>query len=245
MKTFVISLARTPERLAQFHAINGELSGVELFVAVDGSTVSFEAVIAQGLFDFSVRYTKGAMGNALSHLSLWKRVLDSGDAATICEDDAILHAAFQARTAKLLAGLGPWDIVLWGWNFDSVLAAELLPGLSRCALAFDQDALRKNALEWRKDEVEPQLYKLQRAFGTVCYSISRRGAERLLRYATPVRETQVYVPLLNRVVANRTLDTMMNGAYPTLDAFVSFPPLALTYNDHTTSTVVEPAPSAA
>lgn len=242
MKTLVISLARTPERLAQFHAINGELSGVEIFAAVDGSTLSFEAVVAEGLFDSSVRYTKGATGNALSHLTLWKRVLKSGEAATICEDDAILHAAFQARTAELLAELGPWDIVLWGWNFDSVLMAELLPGLSDCALLFNQDTLRKNALEWRRAEVEPRLYKLYRALGVVCYSISPRGAERLLSYATPVRETQVYFPLLNRIVTNNAISIMVNGAYPALDAFVSFPPLALTYNDHATSTVQEPAP---
>ncbi|HEY8071510.1 MAG TPA: glycosyltransferase family 25 protein [Methylocystis sp.] len=245
MRTFVISLARTPERLAQFRAVNGEDSGVETFAAVDGSTLSWESLVAQGVFDTSVQYTKGAVGNALSHLSLWQRVLESGEAATICEDDAILPAAFRARTAELLGGLDPWDIVLWGWNFDSVLMAGLLPGLSNCALLFDQDALRKNALEWRKGAVDRRLYKLYRAFGMVCYSISPRGAERLLRYATPVRETQVYFPILNSVVANRTLDVMANGAYSTLDAFVSFPPLALTYNDHARSTVNEPAPPAA
>jgi glycosyl transferase, family 25 len=244
MRTFIISLERTPERLERFHAINAGDPGFEYFAAVDGSTLSLEAVVAQGLFDPTVRYTKGAIGNALSHISLWKDVRDSGQAATICEDDAILHANFQARSAELLQGLDHWDIVLWGWNFNSVLSAGLLPGLTDCTVVFNQDELRKNAIEWRQSVVEPRLFRLYRAFGTMCYSISPRGAQRLLSYMIPVRETQVYFPLLNAVVTNSTLDVMLNGVYPNLDAFVSFPPLAVTYNDHSTSTVLENPPKA-
>jgi glycosyl transferase family 25 len=242
MRTFVISLARTPQRRTQFHAFNRELFGVDHFAAIDGLTLSFEALVAQGLFDPSVHYTKGAVGNALSHISLWKTVRERREAATICEDDAILHTSFQTHSVDLLERLDHWDIVLWGWNFDSVLLAGLLPGLSDCALVFNQDELRKNAIEWRQGVVEARLFRLYRAFGTMCYSISPRGAERLLSYVTPVRETQVHFPLLNAVVTNSTLDVMLNGVYPNLDAFVSFPPLAVTFNDHSTSTVNEQPP---
>jgi glycosyl transferase, family 25 len=146
------------------------------------------------------------------------------------------------RAIELLAQMDAWDIVLWGWNFDSILAAQLLPGLSKCVLIFDQNELRKNALDWRKSRVDARLYKLFRAFGLVCYSVSPRGAERLLHYTTPVRESPVFFPILNRVIANGNIDAMMNGAYPTLDAFVCFPPLAVTYNERATSTTVQPAP---
>lgn len=244
MKTFVISLARTPDRLARFRKLNGDLVDAEHFAAVDGSRLSMETLVTQGRSDRSVSYTRGARRQRLVASDLWEHVRNTAQAATICEDDAILHSAFRSKTAELLAAPASWDIVLWGWNFDSLLSAALLPNLSDCTLVFNQDALRRNALEWRKREVTPQLFRLHRALGTCCYSISPRGAERLLKYATPVRETQVYFPLMNRIVPNSTLDIMLNGAYSALDSYVSFPPLAVTYNDHAASTVFETSASA-
>jgi hypothetical protein len=47
----------------------------------------------------------------------------------------------------------------------------------------------------------------------------------------------VYFPDLNRSLPNNNFDVMVNAIYPKINAFVSFPPLAITKNEHTTSTV--------
>jgi hypothetical protein len=79
--------------------------------------------------------------------------------------------------------------------------------------------------------------RLHRALGTVCYTVSPKGAAKLTALCVPLAPQRVYFPLLDRESDNTGIDIAMNAAYPQLAAYVGFPPLALTLNDPALSTV--------
>lgn len=237
----LINLDRTPERLAVFAQNNAHVDSVTRYAAVDGYALDTDALVARGLIDPAAlsSYSKGALGNACSHLSLWEMAIREERTITICEDDAILASNFESSADGLMALLpADWDCILWGWNFDTWLYFDMLPGVSPCVAAFDQAAMRQGIAQFQTRAAAPRLFRLLRAFGCLCYSISPRGAARLRRHCLPIRPMEVHFPGLNRTLPNTGIDIMMNAAYPQLNAFVSFPPLAITENRHDLSTTL-------
>ncbi|MGC1302044.1 MAG: glycosyltransferase family 25 protein [Caulobacteraceae bacterium] len=231
----VISLDRTPERWSHFQADNPGIA-MERFAAVDGRAAPLVALVEAGLADAGLGYTPGAFGCALSHAALWRRCVESGDALTVCEDDAILRPDFAAAAAATAAQVDGAELILWGWNFDSVLAGRLF-GETPFAMGFDQARMRGSIDRFREDRVQPTLLRLHRALGTVCYTVTPRGAQVLLARCFPLRPESVFIPLLDRDLPNTGVDIAMNAAYPEMAAYVAFPPLALTRNDALASTV--------
>lgn len=239
----LINLDRTPDRLREFVRLNGHLDGVTRYSAIDGNAIDTDAYVAQRLIDPAIlaTYAKGMLGNACSHLALWEMVARDGRVVTVCEDDAILSRHFAACADGLLNLLpADWDFVLWGWNFDSWLYFDMMPGVSPCLAAFDQDAMRAGVDKFLDHAPTPRLFRLLRAFGCPCYSVSPKGAGILRRHCIPIRPMPVYFPGLDRTVANNGIDIMMNDIYPRMKAYVSFPPLAITPNRHDLSTSQRP-----
>lgn len=237
MKTYVINLESTPERLAAFNAANKGVIDYCVFPAVDGRRIPKAWLLSEGHWDGTAPYSQGAMGAAISQFTLWQRVHESGEPATICEDDAILHRQFHEKSTALLKSLGgDWDLVYWGWNFDSVLVADI-PNLGRTRMGFNEAEMRLNAHRYLQSPVAPNLLKLVHAFGSFCYSISPAGAQRLLSCVRPLHAMDVFVPGLNRKLRNISLDVARNAHFKDCNGFVSFPPLALTPNDKTKSTI--------
>jgi glycosyl transferase family 25 len=239
MRISLINLDRSTDRLASFLDINKHLSDVHRVSAVDGRTLNRQQLReGKALVDNMELYTDGALGCAFSHLAQWN-LAGAGDRyVTIAEDDAIFHLQFEPLAEKILASLPPdWDIIQWGWNFDSVLAFDLLPGVSNSVAVFDQTKLRDNAAAYMRLPMTPSPYRLQRSLGTVCQSISPTGAAKLLRHCLPIRPMEVFYPVLNRSFQNTGIDNMMNDLYPQINAYVSLPPLVITKNEHGSSTV--------
>ena len=147
LRVHVINLDRNVERLGEFQTVNKHLAGTERFPAVDGQKLDIAELAEQGLLSTDLLqsefYSIGAVGNAMSHLSLWDRVLKTGKPATIAEDDAIFNLQFARSAAAVLGQLPPdWDIIYWGYNFDLFMMFQLLPGASPCIATFDQQQLR-------------------------------------------------------------------------------------------------------
>jgi GR25 family glycosyltransferase involved in LPS biosynthesis len=238
MDIVVINLDRSPRKLQEFDAANRGLISYERFPAIDGLSVSKEAFVANGIFHPDLQYTPGAIGCAISHIALWKRVVASGKPLTICEDDAHLNKAFTRIADEALVKLaGRFDFILWGWNFDSVLCFDLW-GISSCAAIFDP-ARMLDAMERFKDvNFTPTLYALQRAYGTVCYTLSPKGAALLLEKALPLRPMEVFFPGLNKNMPNTGIDVVLSNLYPQIIALVSFPPLVLTKHERSRSTTL-------
>jgi hypothetical protein len=73
------------------------------------------------------------------------------------------------------------------------------------------------------------------AFGTPCYSISAKGAHAFQSLCCPIPELSVFFPALSRTLPNFDMSIMMSNAYPLTKSFVSFPPLVVTKNEHSTT----------
>jgi GR25 family glycosyltransferase involved in LPS biosynthesis len=214
--------------------------------AVDGSRLDRQALLARNLVDPEIlgRYTPGALGNALSHIALWDEAIERQSAMTICEDDAIFNRGFRAASRSALEALPKtWDLILWGWNFDSHLTFEILPGVSHCSAAFDQEAMRAGVERFVSETFEPRVFRMLKACGTVCYTVSAKGAPRLRRHAVPLRPMEVHFPGLGRTLPNGAIDIVLSALYPSIEAYVSVPPLVITKNEHTISTILHPRPA--
>ena len=243
MDIVVINLDRSPRKLAEFEAANRGVIAYERFAAVDGLSVATETFVASGTFHPDLRYTPGAIGCALSHIALWKRVAASNKPLTICEDDAHFNKAFPRFAGDAVAKLaGQFDLILWGWNFDSVLCFNLW-GISSCSTIFDAAQMRGAMEHFNALSITPTLYALQRAYGTVCYTLSPKGAALLLEKAVPLRPMEVFFPGLGKNMPNTGIDVVLSSLYPQIIALVSFPPLVLTKHERNRSTTLIDRPA--
>jgi GR25 family glycosyltransferase involved in LPS biosynthesis len=239
LKIHVVNLDRSTERLALFQRANSHVMPlVERFSAVDGKNVDRAALVGRGIIAADLGYNDGALGNALSHIALWDKAIREERSFTICEDDALFNRSFCEVSEAVLEQLPPdWHLIAWGWNFNSILWFDLIPGVSGCVGQFDQGSLRKGIDVFQSADLRPRAYRLFQSFGTICYSISSNGARLLRQNCLPLRNTSVYVPGLKAAVMNLSIDVALNGVYSHVNSFVSIPPLVVTKNDHNTSTV--------
>ena len=170
MKSYLINLDRSPERLAFFTAEAGQAGVVfERVSARDGRTMEAEE-LARLVGRRSVFQPINAAEAALflTHRLCWQKLLDS-DApfAAIFEDDAVL----APRAGEILSRIA--------------------------ALVRDIDVIklettgRRVVLEEGTIDVSPP-FRLQRLAswhgGTAAYAVSRRGAEKLLSQTMPVAD---------------------------------------------------------
>ena len=229
----VINLDRSADRLGTFQSVNSHVMPyVTRFSAVDGKVTDRAAIVERGLIVRDLGYDDRALGAALSHMTLWDLAIRENRSLTICEDDAIFNHAFCATSESLLQELpADWHVIKWGWNFDSALWFDMIPGVSGCTGYFDQDALRNRIHAFRLATLCPRSYRLFQAFVNICYSISAVGAQLLRRNCFPLRNTFVYVPSLKANVGNYCIDVALNGVFNQMNCFVSVPPLVVTRND--------------
>ncbi|HTW71358.1 MAG TPA: glycosyltransferase family 25 protein [Acetobacteraceae bacterium] len=226
----VVSLRRTPERRDQFVKLNPGIH-FEFFDAVDGQNVARAAFFNGTLADPNLPYSAGAIGCALSHLSLWERSIKEQMVMTIVEDDVALRRDFETKSRDIIASLpGDWDLIMWGWNFDAILSINTMPGISSTVIVFDQTMLRQSISRFQRDLFEPHIFLLDKCFGTCAYSISPAGSLKFRRLCFPLRNEGVFFPFLNRIRPNDGIDIAMNRIYALTNSYVSFPPLAVTPN---------------
>lgn len=222
----LINLDRSVDRLANFKAVNAHLRHVTRITAIDGKTINWDMTVADGKFqrEFAETYTDGAIGCALSHFYRWQFAIDHNRSITIAEDDAIIHHDFETIIPQIISTLPPnWDLIMWGWNFDIELIFDFLPGVSPCRAKFDEANMRYGWRNFQSLPVRPKPFRLFNTWGTVCYTVSPKGAEALIKGILPF---------------NAPVDIAMNELYLNhLNAFVCFPPLVITLRDQLISTV--------
>jgi len=239
MDVHVINLDRSTDRMATFERANRAVPvNFVRFSAVEGKSVNRGELVERSVIKADLGYGDGALGCALSHLALWERAIEKNEMITIAEDDAIFNREFAPAAEVVLKTLRQdWHVILWGWNFDSVLLFDMLPGVSPCLAGFNEGAMRMGADAFQSLSLKPQAFKLFTAFGLVAYSLSPAGARAAKKHCFPLRKMDVFVPGLGRSVENLVIDTMLNDAYPRINAYACFPPLVITKNDHDISTV--------
>jgi GR25 family glycosyltransferase involved in LPS biosynthesis len=254
VEVLYINLKKRPERNERFLQTNLAITTFQRLDAVEGLQVRWEDLLKEGLAQEPLpRYTPGAVGCALSHRKVWDLCIVRGTPVTVAEDDAVFNRYFEERAASVLARLPfNWDIVLWGWNFDSILHVEFIEGVKESVMKFDARNLglpqpgepaaqvaagSRGASVFQQRDYDVLPLRLLGAFGTVCYSVSPSGAARLRDLCFPLRHEIISVPGLGRDLPNYGIDTVMNKHYRSLNSYVSFPPLVWTENDKAISDV--------
>jgi len=235
IETKVISLQRTPERLETFAQQNSHLT-YSVFSAIEGAEVSETSRLR--FIDPNYIYRPGALGNAMSHQILWNEIVTQNKPMTICEDDAIFHKDFALLSQRIIETLPEdWDVCLWGFNLDSLLYCFMPEKLSTCCMRFNQDDVRNNYPDYIKSDIQSAPFQLIQALGTICYSMSPKGAKIFLSQTQPIRRMNVFFPCLARDLENVALDISMNAFYGINKSYVAFPPLVITKNEIESSTV--------
>jgi hypothetical protein len=115
----------------------------------------------------------------------------------------------------------------WGWNFDSTLVYQVLPGQPAFLMHHASPPTADDLVAASDAPASPQLFPLNRACGTLGYTISPLDAGRLLAFCTPLRPMRLYEQEAAATWTSRGIDLMMSVFYPRLRAYVSVPPLGL------------------
>ena len=233
----VISLVDAYERRQSFAKNNAHLD-FEFVEAVNGRSLDFDKIPMPDVFDPQLKYTKGAIGCALSHIGLWRRAANEESPLTIAEDDAIFRHDFGGQIVHYLKSTeSDWEITVWGWNFDSIFSVNVMPNISSCVMVFNQDQLRSATDKFQLLTSTPSFLPLHKCSGTPAYTVTPRGARKLLDLCLPLKPMQVYFPLMNRWLSNYGIDIALCNIYSSVDARVAFPPLVVTKNDLSISSV--------
>lgn len=246
MLIHVINLDRSPTRWAEFHQWNGHLRSIQRVAAVDGKTFDVSRSIDLGLVDKDIlsSYSEGGIGAAMSHTALWEMAIANSEAITVCEDDAIFNRFFDLEAPRLLDSLpSSWDLIIWGWNFDSSLCFEFLPGVSSTLARFEEKRLRDNCRTFQNLRLHSTTFRLRSFFGSICYTISPKGAESFRAACLPLQPLVPCIsvfepdPALKEYAESVGIDAAMNSAVSQLECYVCFPPLVVTKNEFENSTI--------
>lgn len=99
MKSYVITLARRPERIQEFRK-RCPIDKVEVYPGIDGLLIYSYRKTYPDIFRNAKPWTKlryGFVGCALSHYFIWKIVADQSENVLIFEDDAYFSDDFTER----------------------------------------------------------------------------------------------------------------------------------------------------
>src|SRR5260221_6852254 len=136
MEISVINRAREPQKFENFLKLNsGSKIEFQRYEACDGAALSEAEAVKMKIVMPGTKFTKGSIGCAVSHFRLWQQCVEKGSPILVFEDDAAGRNDFDEALPKLLAGLGPWEYLAFGYNSDSNLDTDIATGLDT-VLAF-------------------------------------------------------------------------------------------------------------
>jgi GR25 family glycosyltransferase involved in LPS biosynthesis len=224
---WVINLSDRPDRLQRFQRENAHSIVARRFEAVGPADVTRDALLEEGMISAENAYIHPALCCARSHLTLWRRGVETNWPITIFEDDAILHRRFAEVAARVAASTSGWDIILWGWNHTDPVTLDLGGGLSPARLGFVRDDAFEGFTCARESAVEPRLLPLHIASGILGYTLSPTGAARLLARCLPLGNAHAPSPKEGfEGWRNDGIDVEMARHYGALRAYACVPPIA-------------------
>jgi GR25 family glycosyltransferase involved in LPS biosynthesis len=233
MKIKVITLKSAEKRKNKFIERNKHIK-YEFVDAVVGKELSEEIYYDKSLINWNnLRYTPGAIGNALSHLKLWNEVIEKNTPMTILEDDAATHYDFYDKQKEVMKNLPEdWDIITWGYNFDAILCIKIATGNVYInhvepRESFDEEKL----IGYQSQEINPELYKTQVYWGLCGYSISPKGAKLYKEKCFPL--TDFIMSFADKMISNQGLDTSMVKVHSESKSYFCFPTIVYNQNIET------------
>jgi GR25 family glycosyltransferase involved in LPS biosynthesis len=241
-ETYVISLARQPEKRAAFLERN-QRTGLEFrsFDAVDGSTLSKQDWLRFGLLRPGSRlYTEGHVGCAASHRDLWIYAITSHKHLLVFEDDVYCRHDLAPQLAGVLERLPQFELLLLGYNTDAVIDLQGVSPDPMPDIVLNPRPTAEQLAAFARTSDATVAAKLNYAFGTCAYLVSPQGAQKLLT-AFPMDNRPVWLPDKKsgaglKAFACLTIDMLLNTLYRDMAAYALMPPLALPLNDPVAST---------
>lgn len=247
---FVINLDRSADRLSRFMADNA-LPGLAItrFPAVDGSKLDRAQLVATKVITDDLIYSDNAVACSLSHLQCWQKVIDLGRAAVICEDDAVLRHDFVELHRRFETALDGADLIYWSYNFGLHMAYEQ-PGLGVVTVIPDNQYLddEENVATFKANRTPTNLFRPRRLWGMACYSITPKGARKLLDLVLPLRNGQVDVvcrtglalETVNRGWVSMCLDADLGLVHAReMDTWIAVPPVAVHRTDKSNVSTID------
>jgi GR25 family glycosyltransferase involved in LPS biosynthesis len=227
----VIHLSRAPRRKKTFLALN-IIKGIrfDLVEGVDSNSLDFAQLKRRNLIKSKTTFR--TPGCSLAHRNLWLRSLETQTALIVCEDDAVIRKDFREQFSECMGVLpSDWDFLLLGYNFDSFLDVEIIPGIESFSGRFTNKPLTPGRLKNFQNSVTPiSVLPLRNAFGTPAYAASPSGAKYLLEHVFPLRNVPVPLPFEKRAMVSYSMDAIMNRFYRNMKAFACLPPLVVSPN---------------
>jgi len=225
---FVINLDRSVGRLDNFRKLNPHVRNIRRFSGVDGKSVDRDRLMSDQIIAPDLDYAAGSLGCAISHVTLWREAVGRHKVITVAEDDAIFSREFERHTSSLLSNIrGDWDFILWSASLRCYAWLNALPGGTGARLEFFPGEVMTHIADFQETEIEPTLLRAHYLLGTVCYSVSPRGARALLEWCLPIRPMIVDFAGFGLRLNNTGIDCIMAGVMPSLKAYVCLPPLVI------------------
>lgn len=118
-----------------------------------------------------------------------------------------------------------WDFIKRGWEFNPYFVWVDF-GFAKSKLEFyGRQFSGTDGAKFQSAEFSYSIFRLAHSFGNHAYSVSPKGARALLRYCLPLGQRLVPFPGAGVVVDSVGIDTLMCGAYPSMQAFMCCPPM--------------------
>lgn len=238
----VINLKRAKKRKKDFIANNSNID-FTFFEAIDGTNLTQTNITDPKYFIQPLPFhTMGTYGCALSHIKLWEECSTLNRPLTIVEDDVIFRHDFYTQASSVLNQTKDFDIILWGFNLDSILSLDIMPNVSPAFLKFSQNSFRKYTKNFQENTISSYPNKLYWSLGIPAYTISPKGAKYFLEQCVPVKDFNFDITILNVEYfdkevfklcseINLGIDISMARLWKSCDAYVSLPPLAISCNE--------------
>jgi GR25 family glycosyltransferase involved in LPS biosynthesis len=235
---YVITLDVNTDRFERFMKLNDHLT-CNVFIGTDGSRLSYLDGVNRGFLTQecadSGMVSKGALGCAISHWTLWWKAVYEKRSLLILEDDVVTHPDIQAWIDKLHIDLNiadKVDILYLGLNTDSIIEAISPEGVHQISMFGerypDYESISERLSLTRTSNV--RLWRMLKGFGNCCYLVTPRGAAKLVESVLPLRLEGVPVPLLSGNMPGTGVDRRMNALFESIEAYVGIPFLAWTPN---------------
>ena len=230
MYKFFISSDAAQSQTEQFLKLNAHVSDLVRSVGISEQTLDVQAMQQMNLISAECLFSRAALAQALSHISLWGNVAQHQTAAHVFESNTVLCANFEAESTRILASLPhDWDFVLWGNAPGATLQFDILPDLALFTGAVQPPYSAHGAGALSEMEVTSLAFPLLSTQSVSGYAISPTGAEKLIKACVPLTSTTV--PATNPQDGGapaQTLPQLMSLHYSTMKAFVCVPPLCMT-----------------
>jgi glycosyl transferase, family 25 len=239
IKKYIIHLEEQVDRKADFLSTNTAPGDFVWTVGVKGANIDRQALIESGELARNAQIVDGSLGNAISIVQLLRRCIENDEIMTILENDAILAHDFDPCSLRLLESIGfDFDIVQWGWNWDSVL--YLFPmsvAFGPMKMTARQNMAEMGFRKFQELKCHRTLIPLGHQWSTHCFTVTPRGAKSLLEGLLPLNTDPFFREDLDLRIQPKSVDSMMGRCYPKLKAYSCFPPLSMVLNDKAKSTI--------